>query len=183
MDSTKKIFWNKAMFWGFILAVALMVLTSVYYATDNMFSSSKTWVETAIYIIGIVLCAIAFKKSLPQTENFPYSKALGLGVATSFFSSIILALFTFILYKYIDPELIDQILLQAEEKLIESGLDYDMIEMQIEMQRKFVNPSILAASTIFSTTLTGLIISLITSIFLKRNSSNGFDAAMSEIKE
>jgi hypothetical protein len=121
------------------------------------------------------------KKSIDQSTPFPYNKALGLGVATMFFASLILALFTFVLYKFIDQGLIDQMFSAMEEKYLSSGLSEDMIEKQIEMQRKLMTPAFMSLSQIFSGVLIGLIISLITSIFLKKKTENGFNAAMDEI--
>jgi hypothetical protein len=183
METNKDQFWNKAMYWGFIIALASMLLTSLYYSTDNMFAQSKQWFDTAIYVAGIVLCTLAYRKTLGKKDDFTYGKALGLGVSASFFASLILALFTFILYNYIDPELIDKTLLHTEETLIESGLSDDMIEMQIEMARKLLTPIVLTISTIFSTVFTGLIIALISSIFLKKKSENGFESAMNELND
>jgi len=183
MDTNKNLFWNKAMFWGFIIALASMLATTVYYTSDSMLSKSKSWVEMAIYTIGIVLCAIAYKKTLTENDEFPYSKALGLGVATAFFASLILAIFTYVLYKFIDSSLMDEILLNAEEVLLESGFSDDMIEKQLEMQQKFVTPAFLTITTIFSVVLTGLIISLITSIFVRKPVADGFKAAMNEIDD
>lgn len=172
---------NKAMIWGFFIALASMIVTTIFYATDNMFSETSAYFSYAIYIGGIVLATLAYKKSISQDTPFPYSKALGLGVATMFFASLILAIFTFVLYKIIDPGLIDQMFSTMEEKYLSSGLSEDMIEKQIEMQRKIMTPAILSLSQVFSGVLMGLVISLITSIFLKKKTEDGFNAAMHEI--
>jgi len=183
MESTKRVFWNKAMLWGLIISVATIVSSAIFYAADNFLSSSKAWVETAIYVVGIIMCALTFKQKLSESDEFPYSRALGLGVATAFFASIVLALFTFVLYKYIDITLVDQQILQVEEQLLSMGFDESMIEMQMEVQRKLMTPTVLSLRTIFGSTFSGFIVALITSIFLKKKKSNSFDAAMSEIKE
>src|SRR5690606_15221614 len=123
------------------------------------------------------------RKTIDEKNDFPYSKALGLGVATSFFTSLILALFTFVLYNYIDPELINLTLLQTEETLIESGFSDDMIEMQVDMAKKYLTPVVISINIIFASIITGLIISLISSIFLKRKTTNGFESAMNELND
>lgn len=169
MESNKNIFWNKAMLWGLLIALGTMISTTAYYTSGNMFSSTKTWIEGVILIVGIILCSQAYRATLSENEYFPYKKSLGLGIATSFFASLILALFTFILYKYIDPELINQIIINTEEKLMAAGINDDMIEMQIEMQHKIIKPSLIAIGTIFNISITGLIIALITSIFTQKN--------------
>lgn len=171
------------MFWGFIIALVTMLSTTVFYATDNFFSDSKSWIEHAILIVGIIWCTVVFKSTLTANDQFSYSRALGLGVATSFFASLILALFVYILFRYIDPDLISELIQRTEGKLMEAGLSDDMIEQQMALQSKFIKPSIMAITTIFSTVLMGLIFSLITSIFLKKKIADGFDAAMNEIND
>jgi len=181
MESNKNLLMNKAMIWGFITALASMIATTIFYSTDNMFSELSAYVSYAIYIAGIVLATLAYKKSIDKDTPFPYNKALGLGVATMFFASLIIALFIFVLYKFIDQGLIDKMFSTMEEKYLSSGLSEDMIEKQTEMQRKLMTPAFMSLSQIFSGALIGLIISLITSIFLKKKTEDGFNAAMNEI--
>lgn len=183
MGTNKSQFWNKAMFWGFIIALTSMVSTTVFYSTDNFFAQTRGWVDIAIYAIGILGCTILYRNSLDENTDFPYGRALGLGVATSFFASLIIAVFTFVLYKFIDPGLIEESIVMAEEKLLESGLSDDMIEQQMDMQTKFITPAIMSIGIIFNVVIMGLIISLITSIFTRKKAADGFNAAMSEIDD
>jgi len=183
MENSKKIFWNKAMFWGFIIGLCSMIATSIFYATDNFESNARTWIDIAISVAGIIAAAAAFRNATDEKTPFAYSRALGLGVMTQFFASIILAVFTYILVKFIDPGIIDQALATAEEKLLDSGFDPDMIESQIEMQKKFMTPMFMAAAQIMNGLIFGLLISLITSIFMKRKSEEGFQKAMNEIDD
>lgn len=171
------------MFWGFVIALASMLATTVYYSTDSLQAKSQSWVGIGIFVVGIIVCTLIYRQSLGEKDEFPYSKALGLGVATAFFASLILAVFTFVLYKYIDPDLISETLETAREKAFASGANEDMIEKQIEMQSKFLTPAVMSVSSIFGNVITGLVIALITSAFLKKKTADGFDAAMSEIDD
>lgn len=183
MIKSKRFFWNIAMTWGLYIALISVLFTSVLYVTDNLFVSFRSWVDTLIFVAGIILCARAFKSKISIEEPFPYSRALGLGVATLFFASIILGLFYFVLYRYIDPMLIDKIQIMQEEVLIESGLPDELIEQQIAMRSITFNPGFMAFQHMFSTVFTGLLISLITSIFTRVKTSDGFAEAMSEIDD
>ena len=64
METSKNLFWNKAMFWGFVIALASMLTTTVYYSTDNMEAKSQSWVGIAIFVIGIIVCAIVYRQTL-----------------------------------------------------------------------------------------------------------------------
>jgi hypothetical protein len=183
METSKSLFWNKAMFWGFITALASMLATTVFYSTDQFFAKPRSWVEIGIIAVGIVICGILYRQSLSEKESFTYPRALGLGMATVLFASLILGVFYFVLYKFIDPELIDEMLAQSADILLASGLSEDMIEQQIEMSAKFMNPAFMSISTIFSYLFYGFIISLISSIFLKKKNQDGYSEAMSELDE
>jgi hypothetical protein len=182
MESNKNLLMNKAMVWGGIVALASMIVTSIFYATDNMFSPAASWISFMVYVGGIILATLSYKKTIEEKTPFPYSKALGLGVATTFFASLILAVFTFVLYKIIDPGLFDKMMVLAEEQLLNYGFSDEMVEQQIDMQRKMMTPAILSLTEVFRVTLNGLIISLITSIFLRKKGGNGYEAAMKEIE-
>ena len=183
METNKNLFWNKAMFWGFVIALASMLAATIYYSTDNFFSKLKLWVDIAIIAAGVVTCGIIYRQSLDEKDPFPYPKAFGLGMATTLFASLILAVFTFVLYKFIDPSLTEQLLANSEETLIAAGFTDEMIEQQLEMSGKFMNPAFMSITTIFQVLFSGLIVSLITSIFLKKKTADGFAAVMSDINE
>jgi hypothetical protein len=179
MNKSKALFWNKAMLWGLYMALALILFISILYITDNFFITLRSWIDTAVIVAGIVLCAMAFKAKLPEGEAFPYSRALGLGIATSFFASIIVGGGYFVLYNYIDPSLLDEIIINAEEALINSGFG----EAMIEQQTRFMTPTFLSVQHMFNTVFSGLLIALITSIFLRIKSQDGFAEAMSEVED
>jgi hypothetical protein len=183
MEQKNNLFKNKAMQWGLFIALASIFTTSVFYATDNTFSKAGTWVTLAVYVLGIILATLSYKNSIAPEKPFTYGNALGFGVLTMFFSSLVIAVFTYILYQIIDPGLIDEIMLQTEENLLNSGLNEDMIEQNIAMQRKIISPAFLSISQVFSVTFYGLIISLFTSIALKKKQTNGFESAMKEIND
>ncbi|HNZ71707.1 MAG TPA: DUF4199 domain-containing protein, partial [Prolixibacteraceae bacterium] len=75
-----------------------------------------------VYTGGIIMSAKAYKKAIAEDAPFAYGKAVGLGVATLFFASIIMALFYYILYAFVDPQLVDQAAALAEEASLQMGL-------------------------------------------------------------
>lgn len=168
--------------WGLYIGLGLIVVSVAYYLLDNYSAKSKNWIEYFIYAAGIVMSAIVFKKQLKPGDTFTYGKAVGLGVATVFFSSIITALFTFFFLKYFGAEIIEEMLIVAEEALIQAGLGYDLVEQQMQLQRAIMKPLPISIMNIFGAVFIGLIMSLITSIFLRIKPANSFENAMSEIE-
>ena len=51
-----------------------------------------------------------------------FGQALGAGIVIFLYYTIIIAVFSYILYAFIDPDLIDKMLAGTEEQLLERGL-------------------------------------------------------------
>ena len=105
-----------------------------------------------------------------------YSNALGLGTLISFYSSILLAVYSFILFQYIQPGLLDKILELVEQKLVEAGTSDNEIDKAMMVARQVTTPFMLTISTIFSITLWGFIFSLGTSFFVKKEKNPFLDS-------
>jgi len=181
MELNKSILLNKAMIWGLFTGIASILVASAFYIAGLFLSPALGWVLFLVYTGGIVMSAKAYKKAIAEDAPFAYGKAVGLGVATLFFASIIMALFYYILYAFVDPQLVDQAAALAEEASLQMGLSEEMVEQQMVIQRKLLSPMFIAVSQMFNVILFGLFISIITSIFLKKKPENGFNAAMNEI--
>jgi len=156
-----------AMFYGAIIGVSLVIYTFIVYLAGLTTSKAIGFIQYIIIIGGIYYATKKYRD-----ENLKgyisYGKALGFGTFTIFFASLIVGFFTYILYAFIDPSLIDKILAISEEAMTKQGLTDEQIDMALEMTKKFTSPLFLTFSTIFGLSLMGFIFSLITSIFIKK---------------
>lgn len=167
MDA-KKSKLSLTMNWGLMLGLALIVFHLVQYMMDIYKAPLwATLVNYAIIIAGIVWGQIKCRDEL-NGGYISYGSALGTGVMVSLFSSIVFAFYFIILTKLIDTGYMDKVLETVEEAYIEAGLSDEQIETAMGMVQKFMSPFLTAISTIFSYVFMGTIISLITSIFIKR---------------
>ena len=82
--------------------------------------------------------------------------------------AIISAIFAYILYKLIDPGLIDKQLAMSEEIMVRRGAPQQAIDAGMAIQKKIMVPWIMALMSIFSTMIGGTILSLIVSIFTRK---------------
>jgi len=183
MENGKTLFWNQAMRWGLYISLGLIFVSLAFYFMGNTGHNAEGWLQYLVAITGIVMATMAYKKKLPEKAPFSYGNALGFGVSVMLFSSIVLAVYTYIMYQFIAPELMDKLLLETEEAYLSSGLSEELVEQQVKLLKNFMSPGLLAFSQIFNWVFTGLIISLITSIFLMKKSQGGFEEAMSELEE
>lgn len=165
--------WKSSLTYGLYLGVALILISVAYYATGNTFSKSTQWVTYAVMIAGVVLAQLNYRKGLGN--EMTYGQALSVGVLSLVFASVISGFFTYLLYGIIDPSLQDQLRLNMEEQIVKQGkVPEDQIDMAVEMATKFQKPAIMFAMSIFGGAFTGLIISLITSIFTQKKPSVDF---------
>jgi hypothetical protein len=86
----------------------------------------------------------------------------------SVFAGLIYSIYNYILYAIVDPSLVDQIFTEAEEALLERGVSPDEIETMVSLYKKMISPLTMAIAGIFSYGFLGLIFSLFTSAFLKK---------------
>ncbi len=82
----------------------------------------------------------------------------------------------YILYKIIDPDLISKQLAMAEDLIEKRRMPQEAADAAIKFQKKFVKPEIIAISGIFSNMITGVIMSLIVAIFVKKEGNPLLDA-------
>jgi len=97
-----------------------------------------------------------------------FGEALGAGVIIFLYYSIIMAVFTYILFKFIDPGLVDKSLALAEEMMEKRGLPQSAIDTGMAMQKKIMVPGFMAFTSIFGNMLFGLIFSLIDAAIVRK---------------
>jgi hypothetical protein len=156
--------------WGAVLGLALIGVSLVLYLLDMTEASWAQWVSYAL-----IAAAIYIGTQSKRTANngfISYGQALGTGAGIAFFASIIVAFYTYVFFHFIDPEMLEELILRAEEQLYEKGMPDDQIEMAMTWTRKFMMPGPMAAMVVVSYTVVGFIVSLITSAILKKEDTS-----------
>jgi len=162
-----------AMMHGLYMGLALIVNLLIFYISGNPFADASGYLTYAIILAGIGFAQWTFAR-LNTEEGLPYSRALGLGTLVSLFGSILFAFFTYILYRFIEPGMIDKMLAMMEEKLLAQGYKDDFVEKMLGAEKSFMTPAIMSIAQVFSITFMGFIFSLILSIFFKKEAENPF---------
>ncbi len=178
----KSTFWKSAMTHGLYLGIALILYSVILYVTGQNLNTALSSINYVIMAAAVVYFQIQYRNQ-ELGGYISYSKALGYGVALMACAGVIQSVYTVILLKYIDPTIIDQLRMMQEEQMMAQGMSDEQIEMSSKVMSMFQNPMVIAFSGLFSFALIGLIISLISSIFVKKNDDDSaFSDAMSDIK-
>ena len=155
---------------GIYIGIVLILVSVVLYVAGLTFETWAQYVTWPILILGAIYAQINYKKSLGG--EMTYGQALGAGVLALIFASVLSSIYAYLLYTVIDPSLVDQIRIVTEQRLVEQGnIPEEQLDQFIEMSMRFQKPGIMAIMGIVGGALIGLVISLITAIFTKKNPS------------
>ena len=167
MEDVKRTLNSNAIYFGVLTGLGLIIYTLILYIFDSTTNQTLGYLSMLILAIGIFLSAKTFRDQ--SKDGFiNYSQALGVSVLTAFYASILLAVYMYVFYKFIDPEAIQPMIDQAEREMYRQGIEGEQLDQAMQMSKKFMQPGWMAGMAILGNTFWGTIISLITSIFVKR---------------
>jgi hypothetical protein len=167
MEENKNDILRHSATYGAIIGFALIIYSILLYIADLSLSRGLGYISYIIIIVGLYIGIKKFRENEPSGA-IKYSRALGVGVLICVFLGFIGAAFTYLQFRFMDPDLINKILEMSEERLLERGLSEDMIEMQSEFMMKFMSPGMMAVSAFINYIFMGTVFSLILAAFLKK---------------
>jgi hypothetical protein len=178
IENQKQSMLKPAMNYGLIIGVFLVAFSVIQWSLNLMLNKTMSW---SIYILMIGCIYIFTKKYRDDHLNgyISYGKALGFSVLSLAFASFIFGFYNFVLYKFIDPGLVDMLIEKSREQMLESNteLSEEQIDATLSISKKFMTPAALFIGTMLSTVFFGFIISLITSIFVMKKDKSFDDSS------
>ena len=154
------------------LAAAVIVYSLLLFLLDL---SANSFLPYLSYIIFVAALFIASKTYRDKHSNgfITYGKSVNVGFLTGLFASIIIGIYTYFYFAYIDPGAYLEQLALMEEKYIQSGMSDNQIDQALALAERFQKPWISAFFAIIGNAVIGLFLALIVSIFVKRNPPEG----------
>jgi hypothetical protein len=174
-ESKPSLFQN-AIRWGVIFGIVSITLTIIAYVVDySLLANLKFGLFIIAVLIGAVIYAgITYRKSIGGF--IPYGKAFQHGFVMLAISGIISTLFTIVLYTVIDTELpkkLADVSIENAQKMMEGfGMPEDQMEKALDDARKNSENQFSALGLVKGygfLLIFYAIISLITSLFVRRN--------------
>ena len=177
----KSTFWRTAALYGLYLGIALTLFSVILYVAGQSQNKTLLLITYPLMAIGIIMTQINYRdRELDGVIS--YGQAVGFGVAVMFFVGIISALYSIIIFN-VDPSLIDQMKIAQEEDMLQKGMSEEQIEASMAITSVIMTPVGLSIMSLLGSVFIGTIVSLITSIFVKRQPNmDAFDEAMEEVK-
>jgi hypothetical protein len=168
MAQKKPSLFSNAMQYGAMTGIGIFIITVIVSLTGMyQYKSAQQLLTFVILILGIVVGIKSHREHVLKGK-IRYSEGLGAGTLIAFFTSVIIAFFTFLFIKYVDSTPLEMMAKEAEQQMIEKKYSDEQIELSMKMVRKFQSPLWIAFFTILWITIVGFVISLIASAFLKK---------------
>jgi hypothetical protein len=164
---------------GIILGLAGIVFTLVLWFTEQTNNNKIGWIWFLVLAVALYFMIKAYRDNYLR-GFITYGQSVGAGVVIMLYYAIISAIFGYILYKFLDPGLIDKMMIAAEEAMIERGVPESAMEQGLNVQKKMMTPAFISGMSIFSTMLVGTILSLLISIFTRREGNPLIDDTIEE---
>ena len=177
----KSTFWKSAMIYGLYIGIVLTLYSVIFYVTGLYLNEKLGYVVLLVYIACIVFTQIHYRNR--ELNGFiSYGQAVGFAVAAMLFGGIIHGLYSIIISN-IDPGMIEQIKTIQEDAMLQKGMSEDQIEAAMSIMSKMMTPGWMSMIVLLSAVFYGTIVSLISSIFIKRQAGDdAFEEAMEEVK-
>jgi hypothetical protein len=157
--------------YGVIIALAIIVFSLILFLLNMARDSALQYLTYLILLGGLFLAQTNFRNKY-MGGFIEYGKAFTVGLLTSIFLSIIMGIYTFIFFKYIDPGAMEEAMTLAEQKMMDRGMSDMEVEQGMAIARKFQGVGFYTFFAIAGNIFIGSILSLITSIFVKKENTD-----------
>jgi len=174
--------WKGTINVALMLALVLIIYSLILYFLDQTFNRALGSLSFIILIAGLVLGIRSFRDD-SRGGVLTYGQGVGAGTVISLYAGIISAIFGIIQFTLIDPDLIEKMYTFMEEQMIAQGrLPESLIEQQMVFMKKIMTPVTTPLFGIISNVFYGVLISLVVSIFFRRE-GDAFKKAMADVEE
>lgn len=133
-----------ALRYGLILGLASILITVVLYITGLLTNPSVAMISGILFLlvfIVVIVLAIRSHRNDKQNGYISVGKGFLVGLLTSLIASVLMFVFSYILYAFIDPDLIEAQLKMSEEMMENFGfMSDDQIEMSMDQARNNATP-------------------------------------------
>jgi hypothetical protein len=159
--------WKANLTNGLILALEGIVFSLMLYFFDLTFNKTIGYLNLPVQIVLLYFLLKSYRDNFMHGQ-ISYGQSFGAGVVMFVYVSVIMAVYTYILWGVIDPGLVKKSLAMAEEAMVKKGAPQAAIDAGMAFTAKIMKPGIMAVFTIFGGMFGGVIMSLLVSIFVKK---------------
>lgn len=168
-EKVKAPFWKPALIYGAILGFVSVFLSLVFYFIGLSTVNWVNWINMLVGIVLLVYLMLQYRKEyLGGFASFGQIFLMVL-ISAGIISTIIGAVYGYLLYTVIDPGLLDQVKIVAEEKIMSnSRIPESMYDDIFERMEKRTTAVYITKMALIAGPVINAIIGLIVAAFLKK---------------
>ena len=168
--------WETGMRYGIIgglISVSLALLTNIlgmvnYEVNPDGSGSSNTLmtVLSMAVFVGVLFVAVREHRDKVLGGGIGFGTAFGVAATAVVMMSLISAVYTWIFFSFIEPDITEKMMTQALEQMEDQGQDVEAAE---GLMGVFMSPAFFSVASFLSGTIMGMIVGLVVSAVLKKD--------------
>jgi len=168
-EKAKAPFWKPALIYGAILGLVSVFISLVFYFIGMATENWTNWVNLVVGLVLLVYLMIQYRNvHLGGYASFGQIFVMVL-VSAGIISTIIGAVYQYLLFTVIDPGLLEQVKIVAEEKIMSnSRIPESMYDDLLERVDKTTNVGYMVKVALIAGPVVNAIIGLIVAAFIKK---------------
>ena len=172
-EQTKTPLLKPALIYGLISAFIGILISVIFYLLNLTMKSWVGFVSIAISIVVLVYLLKAYRNEY-LGGYATYGQLILMALLIGIVGSLISAIYTYLLYTVIDPDLIEKMKVMTEERIMSNArIPESAYDTVMERLDKRMNVNRLTITAFFVGTITTFIIGLIVAAFLKKEKTPG----------
>jgi hypothetical protein len=145
----------------------ISILFTVMVQVLDVPMAARNATNLVLAVVFIVTIVLAHKHYKDRGDGFmSYGQGFGIGAIISILGSVVSAIFIYVYFSYLDPDIMSQVMDESREQWEAQG----MTDEQMEMAEGFVSPGFISTMVFLMYCIGGIIISLLVPIFTQKNS-------------
>jgi hypothetical protein len=168
-DKVKAPFWKPALIYGAIMGLVAVFISLVFYFIGMATQNWTNWVNMLVGLVLLVYLMLQYRKEyLGGYASFGQIFLMVL-VSAGIISVLISAIYTYLLFTVIDPDLIDQVKVIAEERIMNnSRIPESMYDDLLDKIDKRTTAAYMVKMSLIGGPIVNAIIGLIVAAFIKK---------------
>lgn len=168
-EKVKAPFWKPALTYGVILGLVSVFISLIFYFIGMATVNWTNWINMLVGLVLLVYLMIQYRNvHLGGYASFGQIFVMVL-VSAGIVSTIISAIYSYLLFTVIDPGLLDQVRIVAEEKIMSnSRIPESMYDDILERMEKRMNVGYMIKFALILGPIVNAFIGLIVAAFIKK---------------
>ena len=168
-EQVKAPFWKPALTYGVILGLVSVFISLIFYFIGMATVSWTGWVTMLVMLVLLVYLMIQYRNvHLGGYASFGQIFVMVL-VSAGIISTIIGAIYSYLLFTVIDPDLIEQVKIAAEEKIMSnSRIPESMYDDLLDRTEERTTVANMIKASLIAGPITSALIGLIIAAFIKK---------------